>query len=84
VVQILSSEGYSQILEEYCAVLKEDPEYLTYYCASNALRLQYLLKLSDMPGLIVGECLTGPTCDCCIIDALKEAIRRRMTHEVSV
>jgi hypothetical protein len=81
VVRILSSEPYSQILDEYRSVLEDDPEYLRYYCAKTALRLQLLLKLNELPSLTVGGCLEGSCDACCIIGALKEAMSRHLSHD---
>jgi hypothetical protein len=81
VVRILSSEPYSQILDEYRSVLEDDPEYLRYYCAKTALRLQLLLKLKELPSLTVGGCLEGSCDACCIIGALKEAMSRHLSHD---
>ena len=81
VVRILSSESYSQILDEYRSVLEDDPEFLRYYCAKTALRLQVLLKQNELPSLTLGGCLEGSCDDCCIIGALKEAISRHLSHD---
>lgn len=77
VVQLLLSEPYAQVLDEYSSILDEDPDYLSFHGVSSALTVQFLLKLNDVPGLCIGECIIGSSGECCIIPALKEAVRRR-------
>ena len=77
VVDILSSDNYAEMVEEYCAIAKEDPAYLTYHGMSVALRVQYELKLKDLPSLTIGGCMSGFPKACCLVEALKEAITQR-------
>lgn len=75
-VQMLLSEKYRPMLMEYRYILEDDPDYFRFHCTSTALKLQFELKLHDLPDLAIDSC-NGPTDDgCCIIDALEEAIRR--------
>ena len=80
VVDTLSSGKYAAMVEEYCAIAKEDPAYLTYHCMSVALRVQYELKLKDFPSLMIGGCMSRFPKACCLVEALKEAIEQRSAH----
>ncbi len=75
-IQLLLTERYRPLLLQYRYLLEEDPDYLRFHCTSTALKLQYELKLHDLPELEITSC-DGPANDgCCILDALEEAIRR--------
>ncbi len=75
-VRMLLSEGYRPLLQRYRFILEDDPDYFRFHCTSAALKLQFELKLHDLPDLEITSC-NGPDGDgCCIIDALEEAIRR--------
>ena len=75
-VRLLLSERYFPLLQQYQYILEEDPDYFRFHCTSVALKLQFELKLNDLPDLAITSC-HGPADDgCCIIDALEEAIRR--------
>ncbi len=75
-VNLLLSKEYRPLLEQYRYVLEDDPDYFRFHCTSTALKLQFELKLHDLPELKIDAC-NGPAGDgCCIIDALEEAIRR--------
>jgi hypothetical protein len=84
VVRIFLSEKYSPVLDEYCSMLHSDPEYLSYHGTSTALKLQFQLKLKDLPSLCIGGCLHGGTMECCIVAALKEAILQRESPSVTL
>ncbi len=76
-VEMLQSERYTGIIGEYGAMLDEDPEYLVYHHTSAALRLQFLLKDEDFPTLCIGDCIDERSGECCVVTALREAIRRK-------
>ncbi len=82
IVQLLLSERYSGVLDEYCFTLEEFPDYLSYHSMSTALRLQFELKLNDLPWLKIGGCTPEIPGGCCLVDALKEAIRRRKSVNI--
>jgi len=77
VVEIFLSEKHSRILDEYHSILELDPDYLTYHSTSAALKLQFQLKRDDLPLLSIGKCIEGGPSECCVVHALREAIRRR-------
>ena len=83
VVTILLSDKHSSLVDEYCPIAREDPTYLTYHCMSIALRVQYELKLKDLPGLTIGGCMSRFPEPCCLVDALKEAIRQRSSRRLA-
>jgi hypothetical protein len=75
-VELLLSESHRSLLRQYQYILEEDPDYLRFHCTSTALKLQFELKLNDLPDLSIASC-NGPGEEgCCIIDALEEALRR--------
>ena len=75
-VKLLLSEKYQSLLQEYRYILDDDPDYFRFHCTSTALKLQFQLKLHDMPDLEIGVCNGYANDGCCIIDALEEAIKR--------
>ena len=76
-VKIFRSVKYVPVVEEYYGLLQSDPDYISYHHTSMALRLQFQLKLEDLPSLCIGSCIDERTGECCIVTALREAIRRR-------
>ncbi len=76
-VEMLQSERYCGIVDEYCGLVKEDPDYLVYHHTSAALTLQFLLKDEDFPSLCIGDCINEHSGECCVVTALRETIRRR-------
>ena len=81
VVQMLLSQRYTRTLDEYSSLLDEDPDYLTHHSTATALKLQFEIKLNDLPSLKIGECLDQCSVECCIVDALREALKRRSSPE---
>jgi len=77
VVSMFLSERYSHIVDDYRVMLEQDPKYLAYHHTSAALQLQFQLKLEDFPALCIGECIDERSGECCIVSALREAIRQR-------
>ena len=75
--QLLSTARYSWILDAYRSRIEEDADYLSYHWMSTSLKLQFLLKLNDLPLLEIGECFNGVSGECCLVTALREAIKRR-------
>jgi hypothetical protein len=76
VVQHLMTGSYRPLIQEYKALLEEDPDYLDFHFASAALRVQFALKLNDLPSLQIGLCNGSPTHRCCVLEALVEAVSR--------
>ena len=83
-VRILSSKRYAEVVDEYCSMLEDDPNYLSYHWQSAALKLHFLLKLHDLPSLNIGGCINTDSSECCIVEALKEAIRLRSSGRSAV
>ena len=75
-VRLLLSEEYRPLLLLYRNILEDDPDYLRFHCTSTVLKLQFELKLHDLPELSIACCNGPEDGGCCIIDALEEAIRR--------
>src|SRR5512140_390972 len=75
-IELLQSERYTWIVNEYGAMLEEDPRYLEFHHTSAALKLQFLLKDEVFPSLCIGDCIDEDTRECCVVTALREAIRR--------
>ena len=71
------------MLDEYCSTLEEYPDYLTYHSESTALKLQFQLKLNDLPSLSIRKCVNESSGECCIVDALKEAMNRRLADRAA-
>ena len=65
------------IVDEYAALLEDDPEYLQFHWLSAAMKLQYQFKSSSLPDLDIGGCIDATSQGCCVVDALKEAIVRK-------
>lgn len=82
VVSLLSSNKHTSLVDEYCSIAREDPSYLTYHCMSIALRVQYELKLEDVPGLTIGGCMSQFPEPCCLVEALKEVIQQRSMYRI--
>ena len=75
-VGLLLSEEHRPLIEEYRSAVENDPQYFRFHCTSVALRLQYELKLHDLPSISIGECLETNSSTCCVLDSLEEALRR--------
>ena len=75
--RIFESDQYTKIVTTYKALIDDDPEYLTYHWMSTAMRLQYILKSTDLPDLQIGDCIDPTSCTCCVVEALQAAIHRR-------
>jgi hypothetical protein len=82
-IQMLLSEPYRPILLEYRSILEDDPDYLRFHCTSTALKLQFELKLHDLPDLTITSCHGPAGGECSILDALEEAIKRCPAEEIS-
>lgn len=83
-VRLLLSDRYCSVVDQYRLILDEDPDYLTYHAVSTSLNLQFQLKLHDLPMLHIGGCLHELRWNCCMIDALKEAVRQRSSGRAPV
>ena len=77
VVDIFLNSRYARVVDDYRSILEEDPEYLSYHGMSTALRLQFQLKRKELPQLGIGACFEAATGECCIVSALREAIRKK-------
>jgi hypothetical protein len=75
-IEMLQSEPYAGFVSEYRDILEEDPDYLVYHHTSAALKLQFLLKDEDFPSLCIGDCIDERLGECCVVTALREAIKR--------
>lgn len=82
-VDLFTSERYCKVLEEYRAIVERDPNYLTFHFMSTALKLQFHLKLNELPSLNIGGCMKEGFGRCCVVDALKEAIDRT-SHPLTI
>jgi hypothetical protein len=74
-VQILLSEEYRPLIQQYRCTLEDDPDYLRFHCTSTGLKLQYELN-HEWPELAIASCESTVGDGACIIDALEDAIRR--------
>ncbi len=71
--RLLSGE-HRAMLKYYQSRVKDDPDYLRFHASSTALRLCSVLMLRDFPQLSLVNGADPPG-DCCVLEALEEAIR---------
>lgn len=77
IARLLTTNEYASMIEEYRSILDDDPGYLEFHHASGVLKVQFALKLHDLSTLEIGLCEGSGACGCCVLAALRSAIRLR-------
>jgi hypothetical protein len=83
VVRLLLSVENRALLKYYHYALGNDPDYLRFHGPSTALRLCTVLMLREHPQIVLGGDVATPD-NCCVLEALEEAIRRLDREESSL
>jgi hypothetical protein len=75
VVGLLLSGENRALLKYYRYALSNDPDYLRFHGSSTALRICTVLMIREYPHIALGDDVNAPD-NCCVLEALKEAIER--------